>query len=325
MTGGGGSPWLGAGGAGFACGRARAGGRLRAPAAVDSDQFANRATEALRDDSARSLIAEKITDEVVLKNEDDLIAARPLIESVTSAIVGGRAFTELFRKAVRDLHRALFNRDKNTVTLTIADVGTVARRALEQLRPSLAEEGRARPRGWSSSARTSAASRNARRHRRTDPAPGVVLRCPTLSLVGGALGSRRTAADGGRARHRARRGRRRDRRRLRDPRSIAIDHVEGPGPAGRRRRRLGRLPRRPAHGGWILAGSGAVMAAAAASLIKPLPLRRAAPRAAGWVATEPQATVLRVLRGARASSRRGCSCWLTRRRASPGAYSSVCS
>ena len=97
-------------------------------AAVDSDQFANRATEALRDDSVRSLAAQKITDEVVLKNEEDLIAARPIIESVASEIVGGRAFTGLFRKAVRDVHRALFKRDRNTVTLTVTDVGTRARR-----------------------------------------------------------------------------------------------------------------------------------------------------------------------------------------------------
>jgi hypothetical protein len=109
-------------------------------AAVDSDQFANRATDALHDDSVRSLIAEKVTDEVVLKNEADLIAARPIIESVASEIVGGRAFTGLWRKAVRDLHRALFKRDKNTVTLTIADVGTVLAAALEQVRPSLARE-----------------------------------------------------------------------------------------------------------------------------------------------------------------------------------------
>lgn len=107
-------------------------------AAVDSDQFANRATAAVRDDSVRSLIAQKITDEVVLKNEADLIAARPIIESVASEIVGGRAFTSLFRKAVRDLHRALFKRDRNTVTLTMSDVGTVVAAALEQVRPSLA-------------------------------------------------------------------------------------------------------------------------------------------------------------------------------------------
>jgi hypothetical protein len=37
-------------------------------AAVDSDQFANRATAALRDDSVRSLIADRITDGIVLKS-----------------------------------------------------------------------------------------------------------------------------------------------------------------------------------------------------------------------------------------------------------------
>ena len=95
---------------------------------------------ALRDDSVRSLIAQKLTDEVVLKNQADLIAARPIIESVASDVVGGRAFTNLFRKAVRDVHRALFKRDKNTVTLTIADVGAVLAAALEQVRPELARK-----------------------------------------------------------------------------------------------------------------------------------------------------------------------------------------
>ena len=109
-------------------------------AAVNSDQFANRATVALRDDSVRSLIAQKLTDEVVLKNQADLIAARPIIESAASEVVGGRAFTNLFRSAVRDLHRALFKRDQNTVTLTIADIGAVLAAALEKVRPELARE-----------------------------------------------------------------------------------------------------------------------------------------------------------------------------------------
>ena len=125
-------------------------------AVVDSDQCANRATVARRDDSVRSLIAEKVTDEVVLKQERDLIAGRPIIESVASTIVGSRAFTSLFRTAVRDVHRALFDRDRDTVTLTVSDVGTVLAAALEQLRPSLASRsGRRRGRSWS--ARTSAA------------------------------------------------------------------------------------------------------------------------------------------------------------------------
>jgi hypothetical protein len=66
-------------------------------AAVDSDQFANRATVALRDSSVRSRIAERVTDQLVLKKRADLIAARPLIQSVVSSVVGGRAFTEAFR------------------------------------------------------------------------------------------------------------------------------------------------------------------------------------------------------------------------------------
>ncbi len=41
-------------------------------AVVDSDQFANRATAAPRDDSVRALIAERITDDVVLENQADL-------------------------------------------------------------------------------------------------------------------------------------------------------------------------------------------------------------------------------------------------------------
>src|SRR5918996_3501352 len=109
-------------------------------AAVDSDQFANRATAALRDDSVRALVAERITDDVVLANAADLTAARPIIQSVASEIVGSRAFTGLFRSAVRDVHRAVFDRDEDTVTPTVADVGTVLAAALEQVRPSLAKD-----------------------------------------------------------------------------------------------------------------------------------------------------------------------------------------
>jgi hypothetical protein len=109
-------------------------------AAVDSDQFSNRATAALRDDSVRSLLAQKVTDEVVLKHQSDLIAARPIIESLTASLIGSRAFTNLFRAGVRDVHRALFNRDRDTVTLTVADVGTVLAATLQKLQPSIADE-----------------------------------------------------------------------------------------------------------------------------------------------------------------------------------------
>ena len=107
---------------------------------VDSDQFANRATAALRDESVRTVIAERVTDEVVLRRQADLLAARPLIESAVSGIVGGGVFSGLFRTGVRDVHRAVFDRDENTITLTIADVGTVLSAALEKLQPSVARQ-----------------------------------------------------------------------------------------------------------------------------------------------------------------------------------------
>jgi hypothetical protein len=265
---------------------------------VNSDQFANRASEALRDDSVKSLIAEKITDEVILKKKADLVAARPLIESVASEIVGGRAFTELFRKAVRDVHRSLFKQDRDTVTLTIADVGTVLAAALQEVRPDLAEQ-------IGSSERVevlnddigslSAALADITERIRLLALLLVLL---AVALVAAALWlspDRRTtvielglglAAAGG----------------LLVVaysilRSMAVGHVDG-------------LDEQAAAGAvwdafvgdlrteaWILAGAGAVMAAAASSLVRPLPFGEPVLVAVGWIAREPERIVWRVVRG----------------------------
>ncbi|HET8754856.1 MAG TPA: hypothetical protein VFM58_02545 [Solirubrobacteraceae bacterium] len=109
-------------------------------AVFDSERFANRATAALQDPAVRSVIGERVTDQLVLRNEADLLAARPIIASAVSGIVGSPAFRALFRRAVLDVHRAVFARDEDTVTLTLADIGTVAGAALEKLRPQLAAE-----------------------------------------------------------------------------------------------------------------------------------------------------------------------------------------
>src|ERR1044072_9477855 len=109
-------------------------------AVSDSDQFANRAAAALRDDGVRTLIAERITDDVVLARGPALQAARPLIQSTAADVISSRAFSGLFRSAVRDVHAAVFAHDENTFTLTVADVGTVIAAALEQLRRGLARQ-----------------------------------------------------------------------------------------------------------------------------------------------------------------------------------------
>ncbi|UGS39290.1 PI-PLC domain-containing protein [Capillimicrobium parvum] len=107
---------------------------------LDSEQFAARATNTLDEAAVRDLVATKITDQVVLKANRNLVAVRPLIQSAAGAIVGSKPFQSLFHRAAVDLHRTVFTRNQNTATLTLADVGVLLTAALEQLDPKIAEQ-----------------------------------------------------------------------------------------------------------------------------------------------------------------------------------------
>ena len=267
-------------------------------AAVDSDQFANRATAALRDDSVRSLVAQKVTDEVVLKNEADLLAARPIIESVASGIIGSSAFTELFRAAVRDVHRAVFHRDRDTVILTLADVGTVLAAALQRLRPKLADE--LEVTGRVELMKRDLGSFGADLARIGDDVRllAVFLFAFTLVLVAAALvvspDRRRTVVDLGTG---AAAGGVVVVVGYAVVRSLAVDPFEDPQERAAASAIWDAFLGDLRTAGWILAGSGAVVAASAASLIKPIDVRPALRRAAEWITTEPTRPAWRVLRG----------------------------
>ena len=266
---------------------------------INSDQFANRATAALRDDSVKSLIAEKITDEVVLRNEADLIAARPIIESIAAEIVGGRAFTRLFRAAVRDVHAAVFDRDKDTVTLTVGDVGTVLAAALVKLRPSLAKQLEDSGRVSLVNRDVGSASASLARVGKTIRVLALILLVLFLLLAGGAifvsLDRRRTVVDLGIGiaavgvllvvAHSI-------------LRSVAIDQVEGAENRAAAGAVWDAFMADFRTGAWIVAGSGAVIAAAAASLIRPVDLREPLTRAYERLTTEPSRPALRALRAA---------------------------
>ena len=268
-------------------------------AAVDSDQFANRATVALTDDSVRSLIAQRITDDVVLKHEANLLAARPIIQSLASSIVGSRAFTGLFRKGVRDVHRALFRRDQSTVTLTVADVGTVLAAAVEKLRPSLAKTIESTDRV--AVVRSDVGRLGASLARFADRVRilALVLLVLALGLTAGAVALSR------------------DRRRTAIElgagvacgsvllilaysvvRSVAVHHVEGPEAQAAAGAVWDAFLRDLRGAAWILAASGAVVAAAAASLIAPVDLEAVARRVVGRITAVPERPALQVLRAA---------------------------
>jgi hypothetical protein len=109
-------------------------------AVFSSDEFSDRATAALEDDAVKAEIGRRVTDDLILNAQADLVGFRPVIESVVEGLVGAGVFQGLFRTAVRDVHSAFFEGNQNTATLTLADIGTVVRGALQALAPQLSKD-----------------------------------------------------------------------------------------------------------------------------------------------------------------------------------------
>ena len=109
-------------------------------ALFESDGFSDRATAALDDDAVKAEIARRVTDDLVLNANADLVAFRPVIESVVEGIVSAGIFQNLFRTAARDVHSAFFEGNQDTATFTLADVGVVLRGALQALAPRISKE-----------------------------------------------------------------------------------------------------------------------------------------------------------------------------------------
>ena len=61
-------------------------------ALFDSDRFAERAAAALQAPAVRQAVGDRVTDELVLPREADLLTARPLIAAAVGGVVGGDAF-----------------------------------------------------------------------------------------------------------------------------------------------------------------------------------------------------------------------------------------
>ena len=104
----------------------------------DAESFSNRAVSALDDEEVRGLIAARVADGVV-KRDPDLIGARPLIEGAADGIVGSAPFQQLFRDAVEDLHRTVFTSDRDTVALKLADIAVLLIEGLRQVAPEAAK------------------------------------------------------------------------------------------------------------------------------------------------------------------------------------------
>ena len=263
----------------------------------DSNQFADRAAATLSDPSVRALVGERVTDGVVLQHEEDLLSARPIIASVISGIVGAPPFRSLFRGAALDAHRAVFERDQNTVALTVADVGTVVATALQVLRPQLAHQIEDTGRIEVVDRDIGSAPANAARIASDVRIAAYLLAALTLAAAVAALvltpDRRRTASQLGVA-------------------LIAVGMLIVVAYTIARAVALGRFhdPEDRAAAaavwsaflgdlrtfGWVLAGSGAVVAAAAASLVRPVAIEGTLLRAWRIATTEPATTRARLVR-----------------------------
>ncbi len=110
-----------------------------AVAVLDADQFADRASAALETEAVGTEIGDRVSEQLI-EASPNLISVRPVLREVIAGIARSKAFRDLFRLAARDVHRSLFDEDANTVTLTLADIGTTARGALEAFAPRLAKQ-----------------------------------------------------------------------------------------------------------------------------------------------------------------------------------------
>ena len=266
---------------------------------VNDNQFADRATTALQSPAVRSLVTTKVTDDLLIRHADQLLAARPLIEGVVSSAVGGSAFGDLFRAGVRDLHRAVFERDEHTVTLTVADVGTVAASALDALRPSVARQLRAQQRVQLFRSDIGSASVTALRFSRH-----VLLAVWLSSLIAllAAAGAVALA---------------RDRRRAVTGLGVAVgvfgvllvvawelgrtlvaDQVAGPQAHAAVVAIWGAFLGDLRIEAWLLAALGAVVAAASSSVLRPVSLDGPLRAAGRWMVAEPRRASGQALRAA---------------------------
>ena len=268
-------------------------------AAINSDQFANRATAALRDDSVRSLVAQRVTDQLVLEKRSDLVAARPLIESIVSGVVGGRAFTSAFRSGVRDVHRTVVARDEHTVTLTLADVGTVVAAALDVVQPSIARRVEATRRVELLQRDIGAVGSDAARLANAVKLLAVLLAVLAIAAAAGALalsGDRRRTvvqlgigvAAGGFVVLVA----------YGVGRSFAVGNVEGSEKSAAVAAIWDAFLGDLRTAALLFGAVGAVVAGAAASVIRPVDIDEPLRRAGRWIAREPTRPSLRALRGA---------------------------
>ncbi|MBD0282614.1 MAG: hypothetical protein ICV69_10540 [Thermoleophilaceae bacterium] len=107
---------------------------------IDREAFADRAVEALDDDDVRRVVGREIVVNVIDRGSTDLVAARPLLESVVGAVMQTDPFRRLFRAAAVEANRVFFVSERENALFDLSNAAEVLRFGLQSVSPSLAKD-----------------------------------------------------------------------------------------------------------------------------------------------------------------------------------------
>jgi hypothetical protein len=107
---------------------------------IDQEAFADRAVEALDDDGLRQVVGREIVVNAVERGSTDLVAARPLVESVVEAVMQTEPFRRVFRTAAVQTNRLFFVREKKNALFDLGDAAEVVQFALRSVSPKVAKQ-----------------------------------------------------------------------------------------------------------------------------------------------------------------------------------------
>jgi len=106
---------------------------------VNRDGFAAHASHALQDENVRAAIGDGVLNQVTTSGGQQLLSFRPALESVIDGVIASPQFRAVFRRAAVHAHDLLFNRDRESVVLDLADAGLAVSGAAKAVSPDLAK------------------------------------------------------------------------------------------------------------------------------------------------------------------------------------------
>jgi hypothetical protein len=95
---------------------------------------------ALENDGVRVLVGQQIVVNLVDRGSTDLVAVRPLLESVVGAVIQTDPFRRLFRAAALETNQVFFVRERGNALFDLADAAQVIRFGLKSVSPQIAKE-----------------------------------------------------------------------------------------------------------------------------------------------------------------------------------------